>query len=305
MKKNIIVLMGGVSAEKDVSMDTGATIFESLSKNENFDVQKYVLDENILDFINFLDKNKDAIIFNALHGKFGEDGRIQSLLDLMQIPYTHSGVLTSALSMNKIISKEIAKNLGIPVANHQKISPKNFKINDLQVSYPFVIKPIDEGSSVGIYLVNNEEDLNKAIANLQSFNEIMIEEYIKGTECTVGILDGKALCVTEIIPINNFYDYESKYATGGSKHILPANLDDSVMNRMKDYAEKIYAFLKARGALRVDFIYVKENNTPYILEANNQPGMTPTSLLPEQAKYLGISFDELCIKLIDLAKYDN
>ncbi len=305
MRKKIIVLMGGISAEKEVSIDTGRTIYESLSKNPNFDVEKYILNNDIIAFINYLNSNKNSVVFNALHGKFGEDGRIQSVLDLMKIPYTHSGVLTSALSMNKVFSKEVAKNLGIPVAIHQTIRPKDFKIENLIIPYPFVIKPVDEGSSVGIYLINNQQDLVNALEKLQNFSLVMMEEYIAGVECTIGVLDGSALCVTEIIPINNFYDYESKYAKGGSKHILPANLDENVQNTMKKHAEKIYKFLNARGALRVDFIYVEEKNTPYILEINNQPGMTPTSLLPEQAKYLGISFDDLCVKLINLAKYDN
>lgn len=305
MVKKVVVLMGGVSSEKEVSMETGKAIYEALVGTEGIQVEKYILDEDIFAFINYLNSNKNIVIFNALHGKFGEDGRIQSVLDLMQIPYTHSGVLTSSLAMNKILSKEIAKYIGIPVVSHQSINPKKFKKEELKISYPFVIKPVDEGSSVGIYLVNNEEDLYQALGNLQNFNSVMIEEYIKGVECTVGVIEGSALCVTEIIPINNFYDYESKYASGGSKHILPANLSEQVQVEMKNYAEKIYAEFNARGALRVDFIYNAEHNKPYILEVNNQPGMTPTSLLPEQAKYLGINFKELCIKLINLAKFDS
>ncbi len=303
--KKVVVLMGGISSEKEVSMETGRTIYEALLTQKDLSVEKYVLNEDILGFINYLNANKDVVIFNALHGKFGEDGRIQSILDLMKIPYTHSGVLTSSLAMNKILSKEIAKCIEIPVVAHQSINPKEFKVEDLKIAYPFVIKPIDEGSSVGIFLIQTQEDLEKALAKLQDFNLVMIEEYIKGVECTVGVIEGKALCVTEIIPINNFYDYESKYASGGSKHILPANLPEEVQSRMKEYSEKIYKTFGARGALRVDFIYLPEEDTAFILEVNNQPGMTPTSLLPEQAKYLGISFINLCVKLINLAKFDS
>jgi D-alanine-D-alanine ligase len=303
--KKVVVLMGGISSEKEVSMETGRTIYEALLTQKDLSVEKYVLNEDILGFINYLNANKDVVIFNALHGKFGEDGRIQSILDLMKIPYTHSGVLTSSLAMNKILSKEIAKCIEIPVVAHQSINPKEFKVEDLKIAYPFVIKPIDEGSSVGIFLIQTQEDLEKALAKLQDFNLVMIEEYIKGVECTVGVIEGKALCVTEIIPINNFYDYESKYASGGSKHILPANLPEAVQSRMKEYSEKIYKTFGARGALRVDFIYLPEEDTAFILEVNNQPGMTPTSLLPEQAKYLGISFINLCVKLINLAKFDS
>lgn len=303
--KKVVVLMGGISSEKEVSMETGRTIYEALLTQKDLSVEKYVLNEDILGFINYLNANKDVVIFNALHGKFGEDGRIQSILDLMKIPYTHSGVLTSSLAMNKILSKEIAKCIEIPVVAHQSINPKEFKVEDLKIAYPFVIKPIDEGSSVGIFLIQTQEDLEKALAKLQDFNLVMIEEYIKGVECTVGVIEGKALCVTEIIPINNFYDYESKYASGGSKHILPANLPEAVQSRMKEYSEKIYKTFGARGALRVDFIYLPEEDTAFMLEVNNQPGMTPTSLLPEQAKYLGISFINLCVKLINLAKFDS
>ncbi|MDR0483843.1 MAG: D-alanine--D-alanine ligase [Alphaproteobacteria bacterium] len=301
----VVVLMGGISSEKEVSLNTGQAIYEALSSRKEFTVEKYILTEDIFSFINFLNNNKDIVIFNALHGKFGEDGRVQAVLDLMRIPYTHSGVLTSSIAMNKIITKEIAKSVGVPVALHQSFNPKTFNVNDVAIKYPMVIKPIDEGSSVGIYLVNTKEELAEAIAKMQNFSQVMIEEYIKGVELTTGVLNGENLAITEIIPINNFYDYESKYASGGSKHIVPANLEIAVQNQIKAHALKIYNILQCRGAVRIDFIYNKEENIPYLLEVNNQPGMTKTSLLPEQAQYLGIDFPSLCAKLVSFAKYDD
>ncbi|MCL2566582.1 MAG: D-alanine--D-alanine ligase [Alphaproteobacteria bacterium] len=303
--QKVVVLMGGISSEKEISLKTGQEVYEALVESKKFSVEKYILDQDIFAFINFLNSNKDIIIFNALHGKFGEDGRIQALLDLMKIPYTHSGVLTSSLAMNKVLTKEIAKSAKIPTAKHHKFNPKNFNADTLAISYPAVVKPIDEGSSVGIYLVNNKEELQNAVSKIQNFSQVMAEEYLSGTECTVGLFNGEVLAITEIIPVNAFYDYESKYALQGSKHIIPANLPIHAQENIKEYARNIYNAMQCRGAVRVDFIYCSEKNIPYLLEVNNQPGMTKTSLLPEQAQYAGISFTELCVKLIALAKFDN
>ncbi|MDR2007432.1 MAG: D-alanine--D-alanine ligase [Alphaproteobacteria bacterium] len=303
--QKVVVLMGGISSEKEISLKTGQAIYEALESSQDFSVEKYVLTEDIFAFINFLNNNQGIIIFNALHGKFGEDGRIQAVLDLMKIPYTHSGVLTSAVAMNKILTKEIAKSIGIPTAKHQAFNPKNFKASDINISYPLVVKPIDEGSSVGIYLVNNQAELEISLNQMQNFSKVMIEEYISGVELTVGVLNDSPIAITEIVPINAFYDYESKYAAGGSKHIIPANLPSDITEKIKQYARILCNTIGCRGAARVDFIYNKNTNTPYLLELNNQPGMTATSLLPEQAQYLGISFAELCAKLISLARYDD
>ena len=232
MKKKVVVLLQGISNESEISKITGEAIYESLSKssltkNLYSSVEKYYLDADMQKFFNFLYNNQNnIIIFNALHGKFGEDGRIQSILDLFNIPYTHSGVLPSSLGMNKLYTKKLAKNLNADIcfAKDFLIDVGNFNINDLTINYPFVIKPVDEGSSVGIYLINNDLELNQALNKLSNFKFLMAEEYIKGIECTVGVLNSKALCVTEIIPKNIFYDYESKYSQGGSEHILPARL---------------------------------------------------------------------------------
>ncbi len=301
----IIVLLGGISKEREVSINTGNCIYHALH-DAGINVEKYMLNEDILDFINYLKINsKNIVIFNALHGKFGEDGRIQGLLDLMHIPYTHSGLLASALCMDKIITKNIATDLNISVAKDQVITLQKDHMDEIIINYPFVVKPINEGSSVGIYLVNSRAELEMALFKLSSFSVLMIEEYIEGIECTVGVLDGKALCVTEIISKNTFYDYEAKYVTGGSQHILPARIPIEVAEKMKQYSELLYCRLGARGVVRVDFIYSKEQDKIFLLEVNNQPGMTSTSLLPEQAEYMGMSFLDLCKKLISLADYDK
>ncbi|XWO13840.1 D-alanine--D-alanine ligase [Candidatus Hepatincola sp. Pdp] len=299
--KKIVVLMGGVSAEREISLVTGDSVFKVLQTC--YEVEKYILNEDITEFITFLKVFKEKIIvFNALHGTYGEDGRIPALLDLLKIPYTHSGVVTSAIAMNKVLSKQLAKSMGIPVANHKVVIPKKLKSTDIQ--YPCVLKPIAEGSSVGIYILHNAKDFNKVQQALQKFSTLMCEDYFQGIECTVGVLQGKALGVTDIIPKNEFYDFESKYAEGGSSHVLPSKMPQRVQTTMKKYAEDLYVALLARGTIRVDFIYNQEQDKFICLEINTHPGMTPSSLLPEQAEYTGISFLDLCKSLIQQATFD-
>lgn len=293
--------MGGSSAEREISLVTGEAVFKALQNA--YEVEKYILNEDITEFITFLKVFKEKIIvFNALHGTYGEDGRIPALLDLLKIPYTHSGVLASAVAMNKILSKQLAESIGIPVVQHQVVIPKELKSTDIK--YPCVLKPIAEGSSVGIYILHNAKDFTKVQQDLQKFPTLMCEEYFQGVECTVGVLNGKGLGVTDIIPKNEFYDFESKYAKGGSEHVLPSNLPQEIQKLMQKYAEGLYVALWARGTIRVDFIYNKEQNKFIFLEINTHPGMTPSSLLPEQAEHKGISFLNLCELLIQQAKFD-
>jgi D-alanine-D-alanine ligase len=301
--KKIIILLGGISSEKEISLISGEEVYKAIATVTGLSVQKYYLDENIAKFVEFLSKNKDAVVFNALHGKLYEDGKIQGLLDLMEIPYTHCGVMTSAICMNKSITKQIAKFNNIPVAKEQIITVKNFKPDDIILAYPIIIKPIDEGSSVGLFYIENKEELQKILPKIQSFNQLMAEEYIKGVECTVGVMNGKALNVTEITYTTKLFDYEAKYTTGKAKHIIPANLQENVLKQLKEFSEKLFASLNCRGVVRMDYIY--SNEKCYLLEVNTQPGMTPVSLVPEQAASLNINFTDLCLEILKYATYDK
>jgi D-alanine-D-alanine ligase len=302
--KKVIVLLGGNSNESEISKKTGEAIYNSLlSLPEIKHVEKYYLTHDYEAFLIFLLKNKnDIVIFNALHGKIGEDGRIQGLLDILKIPYTHSGVLVSSLCMNKILTKQLAKDI-VNVALDQILYKNEYDAKFVKINYPLVIKPVDEGSSVGIYLANNPQEFNDNIAKVANFEKIMLEEYLKGEEYTVGVLNNKALAITQIIPKNIFYDYESKYAQGGSVHIVPAKLESKIYDEMLSIAEKLFTKLGAKSCFRVDFII--SNDTIYLLEINTQPGMTSTSLLPEQALHCGINFANLCKEILNTAWYDD
>lgn len=304
-KKNILVLMGGTSKEREVSLSSGEVVFQALSCIKDYNVSKYDL-LNIRDFINFIKENDNIIVFNALHGGYGEDGRIPAILDCFKIPYTHSGVTASSLSMDKVISKKIAISLGIPTAKEQVINPKNIGKEKINIDYPLVVKPINEGSSFSIFMVFNEQDLNNTKKKLVDFDSIMIEKYIKGIECTVGVINGEALVVTEIQTNNSFYDYDAKYTLGKSKHIIsPISISNELQKKIMNFSQDLYYSINAKGVIRVDYIIEETTNTPYFLEVNTHPGMTPTSLLPEQMLYVGRDFSGLCSFLIDSATYDN
>lgn len=307
--RDIVVLMGGTSSEKDVSIVTGTSVFNALKncnfiKQNNIKVTTYTLTNNINQFCNFLHNNPNIVIFNALHGVNGEDGRIQAVLDLYQIPYTYSGVVTSAVAMNKLISKEIAKACNMFVAKHSKVCPSSLNVNNLPINYPFVLKPIQDGSSSNVFIINNATDLQHAIKQVSHLPFVMLEEYINGYECTVGVLDGNVLGVTEIIPLNNFYDYNAKYKANQSKHLIPPkHVSSQAITKMKNFSANLCNVLSINGAARVDFI-VNHNMVPYFLEINTQPGLTPTSLLPEQAQECGIDYAELCLRILASAKYN-
>ncbi len=302
--KSIIILSGGISNEKDISLKTGEGVYEVL-KNANYNVEVYIFDGDLKKLVDYF-SSKEAqkiVVFNCLHGKFGEDGRIQGVLDFLKIPYTHSSFLASSIMMNKNITKAIAAYLGINVPKSYLINTDEIKesIYNQDIIFPSIVKPNSDGSSFGLYFVNNIQELKEAISS--SSGCILIEEYLKGKEYTVGVLDGKALCVTEIITNNILYDFDAKYSPNKSEHILPAKLSDELTNQLLTISEKLYNFLEASGAIRME--YIINNNIPYLLEANSLPGLTSTSLLPEQAEHLGISFLELCIKLLELAKYSK
>jgi D-alanine-D-alanine ligase len=298
--KKIGVLMGGLSSEREVSLASGTAILKALLEKgynaSGIDVGRDVAEK--------LHDQAIGLAFIALHGKFGEDGAIQGLLEVMGIPYTGSGVLASALGMNKTISKKVFKSQGFLVGPYEVVYAGSMDRADAvleELKFPAVVKPHAEGSSVGVSLVFRKEEFAPALKlAFQYGNEILIEKFIKGKEVQVGILGDRALGAIEIVPKRAFYDYEAKYEQGMSEHFFPARIPDEVYARTLDAGLAAHRALGCRGYSRVDFI-IDESGAPYILEVNTLPGMTSTSLLPEIAKGAGISFPDLVEEIVRLA----
>ena len=297
MAKKVMVLMGGFSSEREVSLDSGKSIAEAL-KNRGYKVVTHDLTDTqkLLAAIN---KEKPDVIFNALHGNWGEDGTIPALLDLLQIPYTHSDMKASFIGMNKYLTKLIAERANIKTAFSRKMTAKEFISNGPALARPFVVKPVSDGSSVGVFIVENPEDIFKIRYN-DPETELLVEKYIPGRELTVMCYKGKAHVVTELKAQNGFYDYEHKYTSGKTYHIIPADLPQEITQTCLSYAETMHAKLKCKTISRSDFRYNPEDGVIF-LEINTHPGMTALSLVPEQAKYIGVSYEELCANLVEEA----
>lgn len=275
----IAVFMGGTSSEKEISLRSGEAVLESLQR-QGYDAYGVVLDENN-QVTAFLDNDYD-LAYLVLHGGNGENGKIQAVLDILGKKYTGSGVLASALTMDKNKTKQIAENIGIRV-------PKSYRNLDSIERFPVIIKPVDEGSSKGLFLCNNKEEAGEALKKLR---KPIIEDYIVGEELTVGVLNGKALGVLKIIPqADVLYDYDSKYAKGGSIHEFPAKIEDKSYKEAMKIAEKIHKEFKMKGISRSDFIL--SEGKLYFLEVNSSPGMTKTSLIPDLATLQGYTFDDV------------
>ncbi|MBJ6726671.1 D-alanine--D-alanine ligase [Geomesophilobacter sediminis] len=290
--KRVGVLMGGLSAEREVSLKSGAAVLKALvEKGYNavgIDVGR--------DLAEKLVQEKVEVAFIALHGRFGEDGSVQGLLELKGIPYTGSGVLASALAINKIYSKIVFKSAGLTVAPYQVLHRGDKP--SLNFPLPVVVKPSQEGSSVGVSIVREESQIEAAVADAFTYDaDILVEKFIAGREIQVGILDGRALGAIEIVPKNEFYDFEAKYTDGMAEHILPAPLPVPIYEKVLRAGETAHACLGCDGYSRVDFL-VTEAGECYILEVNTLPGMTALSLLPEIAKGSGIEFPELVERIV-------
>ena len=304
-KEKVTVLMGGISAERDVSLDSGKACAKALAEI-GFEVTSLDAKD---DFIEKLIKNKPDKVFNALHGRFGEDGSIQGLLEHLKIPYTHSGILSSAIAMDKLTSKKIFKDAKISSPEYQVI--KN--LEDFQssiIGYPCVVKPNNEGSSVGVYIFNEpkKSDEETIIFLLKKYTFLILEKYIPGREIQVAVMGSKALGGIEIVPTRSFYDYEAKYsANAKTKHIIPVKLNEADYKKILDMALQAHNILGCRGVTRSDFRYNESDkvNKIYILEVNTQPGMTSLSLVPEIANYYGISFNELVKWIINDASINR
>ena len=284
----VAVLMGGLSVEREVSLSTGRECANAL-RVAGYDV--VTLDAG-RDLAMRLEQIKPDCVFNALHGRWGEDGCVQGLLEWLALPYTHSGVLASALAMDKAAAKAAFAAAGLPVATSILASRDAVSAGHLMAP-PYVVKPNNEGSSVGVYIVHPGSNAPRLAETMPEV--VMVEAYAPGRELTVAVLGDRALTVTDIVT-SGWYDYEAKYAAGGSRHVVPAVLPDEIFAACLDYALRAHRALGCRGLSRTDFRWDEAQGLKglILLETNTQPGMTPTSLAPEQAAYCGISFPQLC-----------
>ena len=301
--KRVAVLYGGMSAEREVSLATGTQVIAGL-REAGFDVVPIDVTDDLGAVLKALSPRPDAV-FNALHGRFGEDGCIQGVLDWLNIPYTHSGVRASAMAMDKVAAKTMFAAAGLPVAKGRTVGVDDLAAAD-PLPLPYVVKPVSEGSSVGVEIIRAGDNRRAAVARAWLFGgDPLVEEFVPGRELTVGVMGDRALAVTEILAdAGTFYDYESKYAEGGSRHIIPAPVHPDIYARALEIALAAHRALGCRGASRCDFRYDDTAGEPgrlVLLEINTQPGLTPTSLLPEQAAHLGIDFPRLCAWMVENA----
>ncbi|MBE1292700.1 MAG: D-alanine--D-alanine ligase [Rhodobacteraceae bacterium] len=296
----VAVLMGGPSAEREVSLSSGRECAAAL-RDAGLDVVEVDAGP---DLVARLQEIKPDVVFNALHGRWGEDGCVQGLLEWLRIPYTHSGVLASALAMDKQRSKEAFKQAGLPVV--ESVIADKAEVSKRHVmAPPYVVKPNNEGSSVGIYIVNEGANTPPQLAETMP-DEVMVETFAPGREMTTTVMGDRALGVTDIIT-DGWYDYEAKYAEGGSRHEVPANIPQEIYDACMDYAVRAHQALGCRGVSRTDFRWDESRGLDglIILEVNTQPGMTPTSLSPEQAELIGMSFSDFCAWMVEDASCDR
>ncbi|MCR5855334.1 D-alanine--D-alanine ligase [Mesorhizobium sp. J428] len=299
--KHVAVLMGGFSSERPVSLSSGNACSDTLEK-VGYRVTRVDVGRDVARVL--ADLAPDAA-FNALHGPFGEDGTIQGILEYLQIPYTHSGVMASALAMNKEQAKRIAKSVGIPVAE-SKVLDRHAIGSKHPMKPPYVVKPVSEGSSFGVVIVQEDQSHPPQVVGSSEWrygDVVMVERYIHGRELTCAVMGDVALGVCEIVPVgHSFYDYDSKYVKGGSKHEIPAKISPNIYQKIQTLALKAHQAIGCRGVSRSDFRYddrYSENGELVWLEVNTQPGMTPTSLVPEIAQHAGHDFGELLSWMVE------
>jgi len=299
--KNVLVVLGGTSGERTISLESGRACLKALKK-KGYKVSTF--DPKIKNF-NLIDKKNIDVIFNALHGRDGEDGIAQSYFEYLKIPYTHSGVISSFNAMNKLISKEIFIKNKIKTPKFFSIKKKEYKsstikknLNNKKMNFPTVLKPINEGSSLGVTICKNKVQLFKTFQSLfKKYNELILEEYIGGQEVQVAVINGKSVGAIELVPKRLFYDYKAKYTKKAkTKHVMPARLSKRKYDEVLKIAKKTHNILNCRGVTRSDFKFYK--NTFYLLEINTQPGMTSLSLVPEIANFKGLTFENLVEKIL-------
>ena len=305
MSRRVAVLTGGWSSEREVSLTSGRGCAAALGRL-GYDVVPIDVSRDVSALLKALSPKPDAV-FNALHGRFGEDGCVQGLLNLLGIPYTHSGLLASAIAMDKPMARTLFAARGLRVAEGKVVHRKEVLAGDV-MARPYVVKPTNEGSSVGVRIVR-PGDNSPFDAETWPFGDIvLVEQFIPGRELTVGVMGERALGVTEIRPRQGFYDYAAKYTEGKTEHLVPAPVHESILRQALDAALGAHRALGCRGVSRSDFRYDDTAGEPgklYLLEINTQPGMTPLSLVPEQAKHLGIPFPQLVAWMVENAKCDG
>ena len=300
MNGHVAVLMGGWSKEREVSLVSGAAVATAL-KDTGFQVTEIDVHQDAAALLTQLYPIPDKV-FNALHGRFGEDGCVQGFLNILGVPYTHSGVLASALAMDKPMSKRVFKEVGIKVADHQILTREQLS-QTVFGSKPHVIKPLNEGSSVGVNIIFEGDSYTPTEKEWPFGSHVMAEQYIPGRELTVAVMGERALGVTEIKTGHLFYNYDAKYSDGGSIHQVPAQLPQDIYDEAMRISVLAHKTLGCRGISRADMRY--DGKDLYLLEVNTQPGMTPTSLVPEQASYANISFENLVVWLVEHAECDG
>jgi len=301
---NVVVLMGGWSSEREVSLTSGSGVANALRERGWLNVTELDMERDVAARLAEL---KPDVVFNALHGTPGEDGTVQGMLDLMGIPYTHSGVETSVIAIDKELTKMVLVPHGVRMPTGTIVESESLYQSD-PIARPYVLKPVNEGSSVGVAIVTTDGNYGNPIGRdvegpWKHFDRLLAEPFIKGRELTVSVLNDKALAVTELQPKAGFYDYDSKYTDGMTTHVCPAQVPEDIARSMMDMAAKAHRLLGCRGASRSDFRWDDEQGEAgiFLLEVNTQPGMTPLSLVPEQAKVCGISYGELAERLIEEA----
>ena len=295
--KRVAVIYGGWSSERPVSLSSGQQM-AAAARKAGYDVTEIDVTR---DLAAQLAEAKPDVVLNGLHGPWGEDGCVQGLLEVMGIPYSHSGVLASALAMDKLKSKAVYRGAGLDVAADKRVTRAEAAAAHA-LPPPYVIKPVNEGSSFGVLIVRegaNGPPQELTGPNWRYGDYLMAEEYIPGRELTVAVLGDRALAVTEITTLRDYYDFDAKYASGGSKHVIPADLPAQVTKAAMDAALLAHRALGCRGATRSDFRYDEKKDRLVILETNTQPGMTPTSLVPEQAAHMGMAFEDLVAWMIE------
>jgi D-alanine-D-alanine ligase len=298
VRRHVAVIMGGWSAEREVSLVSGRAAVEAL-RSRGYTVSEIDVGR---DLALRLTEIRPDVVYNALHGRYGEDGTVQGLLEIMGIPYTHSGVLASALAMNKAMAKRLFEGAGLRCAEGMVVGIEALLADGLPMDPPCVVKPNCEGSSVGVKIVREKSDRPIDRNDWPYGPEVLVERYIEGRELTVAVLGDRPLTITEIRPRQGFYDYFAKYTADQAEHLIPAPLPAAVAEEALDAALRAQRALGCRGVSRADFRFDEQDL--YLLEVNTQPGMTPLSLVPEQAAHVGISFADLVEQLVEAARCD-
>lgn len=302
--KKIAILMGGWNCEREVSLRSGDAVYQALTKL-GYNAVKIDFSRQIF---NQLQEFKPDLVFNALHGQYGEDGRVQGVLDILEIPYTHSGIVASAICMDKVLTGKICSTIGVKSPKFEIIKKGEDEKNKekiFNIAKPFVIKPISEGSSVGVEVILENMPFDLSKFSWQYGDEMIVDKYIAGQEIQVAVMGGKALGAIEVRPKKLFYDYECKYTAGMTDYVMPAEISKEKYEEVLELAQKCHDVVGCRGVSRVDFILNNKNNGDnqfYLLEVNTHPGFTATSLVPKIANHVGISFEEICEFLIANAR---